>query len=89
MRGKRYELEKKVPHRPEKGDQSEHLNPEKTAERLAKEYNVGNATIRRDGAFATALDTLADNSSPEFREKLLTQGRRSRNCMLWHYRRIP
>jgi hypothetical protein len=64
LRGKRYNGEKGV-----KGgdrgnqytvakDQNDPL-PESTADRLATEYKVSAPTIRRDGQYAAAVDTLA------------------------------
>ena len=36
LRGRRYNRAKKAPHRPEKGDQNDPLNPQKTADRPAR-----------------------------------------------------
>ena len=38
---------------------------EETAEKLAKEYEVGPATIRRDGQFARLLDTVLQQANME------------------------
>jgi hypothetical protein len=56
FRGKLYEQRKKAPHRPLKGAQNAHLS--KTAETIADEYGVNQATIRRDADFAKAIDTI-------------------------------
>ena len=56
LRGRRYNRAKKAPHRPEKGDQNDPLNPQKTADRLAKEHGVSPATIKRDGKIAAFMD---------------------------------
>lgn len=58
LRGRRYNRVKKAAHRPEKGDQNEPLIPEKTAERLGKQHGVSPATIKRDGAFAKAVEKV-------------------------------
>ena len=39
-----------------KGDQNDPLNPQKTADRLAKEHGVSPATIKRDGKIAAFMD---------------------------------
>jgi hypothetical protein len=43
-----------------------------TAVRLAKEYGVSPATIRRDAAFATDVDAIAASAGPEARAILLS-----------------
>jgi hypothetical protein len=57
LRGKRYQLEKKVEGRPA-GKLSEHQG--ETARRLADQYQVSRDTIEQDGAFAEAVDTLEE-----------------------------
>ena len=71
-RGKRY-LDEKRRHggsRPTKGasGQLAHL---KTAERLGKEHGVDECTVRRDGKFARAVDTVATNCGPEATQAIL------------------
>lgn len=46
-----------------------------TAKRLAAEYHVDEKTIRRDGQYAEAVDTLAEALGPEVRHEVLA-GRR-------------
>jgi hypothetical protein len=70
LRGKKYNNEKKLAHRPEKGDQSDHL---KTSEKIAKEEKIGSATVRRDAKFATAVDFLKDDAGLEFGKKLISE----------------
>ena len=65
LRGLRYQIEKKEAHRPEeKGGQSDHV-PEKTAEKLSKEFGVSEKTIRRDAKFAEAVDKLPEEEKKE------------------------
>jgi hypothetical protein len=42
-----------------------------TAKRLAEEYKVGEATIKRNGTFAKAVDTIASNVGPQARTAIL------------------
>ena len=44
LRGRRYNRAKKAPHRPEKGDQNDPLNPQKTAHRPARARIGGKTT---------------------------------------------
>lgn len=46
-------------------------SPDKTCERIAKEHNVGPATVLRAHDFANAVD-IADNLSPGFKEEILS-----------------
>lgn len=74
LRGKRYNREKDS-HGGDRSDketsgQNVHL---KTAERLATEYKVDEKTIRRDGQYAAAVDTLAANAGEEIKQKILTR----------------
>ncbi len=79
LRGQRYNLEKHASvHRPTKSyvegqNDPQHNNeaPDTTAERLAEQYKVSPATIKRDGYFAAAVDTLAENVGPEVRQDIL------------------
>jgi N6-adenosine-specific RNA methylase IME4 len=56
LRGRRYNRMKKAAHRPEKGDQNDPVNPQKTADILSKQHGVSPATIKRDGAAAELLE---------------------------------
>jgi hypothetical protein len=71
LRGKRYNLEKRQDggH----GDQhsGDHCDPPTTAQRLAAEYRVGEATIKRDGQYAEAVDTVVETFGPEVRHEVL------------------
>jgi len=75
LRGKRYREEKKAEHaRPanenaKRGAHNEH--PEKTSERLGKEYGVAPATIRRDAQFSKAVDDI-EAKSPGARDAILS-----------------
>jgi uncharacterized protein (DUF2384 family) len=72
LRGKAYNLQKKPEGRPGKRNQSDLVNGQ-TAKRLAKDYGVGEATIKRDGKFAAAVETIAEHV-PEI-EVLVNNGR--------------
>jgi hypothetical protein len=75
LRGKRYNLEKRQDggHGVQKA--ADRSDPPMTAQRLAQEYQVGEATIKRDGQFATALDTLEQEVRADIREIVLTRQR--------------
>ncbi len=63
LRGLRYNIEKKSPGQPPEGDQKEHQG--KTADRLAKEFGVSPATVRRDAKFAEKVNELASEKKAE------------------------
>jgi hypothetical protein len=71
LRGKRYNAEKmSLSEASHKSRQSNVLGgPEiqagKTAQRLANEFGVSHSTVSEDGAFASAVDTIAQNVGPE------------------------
>ncbi|KKP38387.1 MAG: hypothetical protein UR30_C0019G0002 [Candidatus Peregrinibacteria bacterium GW2011_GWC2_33_13] len=84
--GKRYEMEKKIGatnlsgknqhYIKEVGAQIEHQpqmqeSKEKTAERIGKEYNLTEGTIRRYGKYAKSIDILA-KKEPELISEILT-----------------
>jgi hypothetical protein len=75
LRGKRYNLEK----RPDEGHGDQKSGDQNdlptTAQRLGEEYGVGEATIKRDAAFADAVDTLEDQVRADIRETVLTRQR--------------
>jgi hypothetical protein len=76
LRGKRYNLEKRQDggHGDQKsGDQNDLPT---TAQRLGEEYGVGEATIKRDAAFANAVDTLEDQVRADIRETILKRQRK-------------
>ena len=83
--GKRYEMEKKIGatnlsgknqhYIKEVGAQIEHQpqmqeSKEKTAERIGKEYNLTQATVRRYGRYAKSIDILA-KKEPKFISEVL------------------
>ena len=70
FRGKLYEQRKKAPHRPLKGAQNAHLS--KTAETIADEYGVNQATIRRDADFAKAIDTIGKQVGEDVKHQILS-----------------
>lgn len=74
LRGKRYNLEKKAEGRPGKLDQNEPVSGA-TSERLAEEYRVSPITIKRDGEFAAAVDTLEEQVRTDLREAVLKRQR--------------
>jgi hypothetical protein len=74
LRGKRYNLEKRKDqgHGDQKsGDQNE----PPIAQKLAEEYGVGPATIKRDAEFAEAVDTLEQEVRADLREIALRRQR--------------
>ena len=73
FRGKLYAQMKKAAHRPEKGGNNYHLNkPEKTAETIAKDYNVTEKTIRNDADYARAIDTIAVEAGEDVKQQILS-----------------
>jgi hypothetical protein len=80
LRGAQYTLQKHLSrgggdHRsPDATDQKVHSEPfDDTATRLAKDYKVSRSTIKRDGAYADAIDTLADTLGPDVRQTILAR----------------
>jgi len=76
LRGKRYQLEKR---QGERSDLTcahfEHkLDVSKTADKLAQQYKVGQATIRRDAQFANAVDSLSGTFGDGIKETILSRG---------------
>ena len=71
LRGKRYNAEKKADGKrgPQKLDQNE---PASTAQKLAKEFGVSPATVKRDAKFADAVDTIAANVGKEAKAEILS-----------------
>jgi hypothetical protein len=70
LRGKQYEAQKQEAHRPENNGTK--VVPLRTDEKLAAEHHVSRQTIRRDAAFATAVDTVAA-VAPDARQALLAR----------------
>ena len=78
LRGKRYNMEKKEVGA-HNGNQHTKLElgqndpiPTSTAARLADEFKVSEKTIKRDGKFAAAVDTLSDTIGDEARTAVLS-----------------
>jgi len=83
LRGERYNRGKKEQggtdaHQPKQKPRNE--DSANTAERLAAQYKVGVATIKRDGQFAAAVDTLAASVEEEVKQKILTRDSRASLC---------
>jgi hypothetical protein len=74
LRGKRYEGEKQPlgGDRTSEGavDQNDRLD---TAKRLAQEYKVGEATIRRDAKFVRAVDGIVENCGNDAKHLILSR----------------
>ena len=76
LRGKRYNEARKAEGRPEKLYQNDQVSS--TRKHLAAEYHVGEATIARDGQFATAVDTLDEQVRADIRETVLQRHERGK-----------
>ena len=50
----------------------QNVHHQKTAERVAKEYNVSEKTIRRDAEYARAIDTIAVEAGEEVKQQILS-----------------
>ncbi|NMC35312.1 MAG: hypothetical protein GYA36_23070 [Veillonellaceae bacterium] len=72
LRGKLYEAEKKAEGRPEKLAQND-LVSGPTAQRMATATGVSEATIKRDAAFAVAVDAIAETVGEEARSEILSR----------------
>lgn len=70
LRGKRYNREKRSVGRPENCGQNVPIS--KTSEVLGEEYGVDARTIRRDGKFADAVDSIAENVGDDAKRVLLS-----------------
>jgi hypothetical protein len=71
LRGKRYIQEKTTGH----GKAADQDDPQETAERLGRHYGVGPATVKRDAAFAEAVDVLDEEVRQDIRETILKHQR--------------
>jgi hypothetical protein len=67
-------------------DQHDHL---KTAERLGQELKVGEATIRRDGKLAAAVDSIAHNCGPRVKPAFLSRDSRLRRAQIIRLAQLP
>jgi len=74
LRGKRYNAEKKAtPGQPQKEcGQNDPISSGRTSERLAQEYDIAEATIRRDAKYAEAVDKIAASSGKKARDSILS-----------------
>ena len=74
FRGKLYEQKKKIHGGDRKSSGNNfHLIPTvKTAERIAKEYNVTEKTIRNDADFAKAIDTIGKQVGEDVKHQILS-----------------
>jgi hypothetical protein len=74
LRGKRYRGEKQQGKRSDltSSQNGTKSNPQRTAERLADEYGVGVNTIKRDGDFSEAVDTIAATLGDDTKKAILT-----------------
>jgi hypothetical protein len=72
VRGKQY-LARKKQHGGARKKASAHLGHLKTADLVAAEYGIGRNTVRRDAAFAAALDKVADWCGDEVRQNVLSR----------------
>jgi hypothetical protein len=70
-RGEQYNLQKRQGARTDLTSDHDDLKSQNTAARLAKEHKVSEPTIKRDGAYATAVETLATLLGPEVRQAIL------------------
>lgn len=74
LRGKRYLAEKQTHGGSRsKAKSTDQIDRLETAQRLAEEYKVGEATIRRDGRFATAVNSIAENCGNKARQAILAR----------------
>jgi hypothetical protein len=73
LRGKRYLTEKQT-HGGERTKDSSGQNDQlTTSQRLAEEYKVGEKTIRRDGEFAEAVESIAENCGEKAKQAILAR----------------
>lgn len=83
LRGRRYNTEKQSHGGDRKSEESSGKEcHSKTDERLAEEYEVAAKTIRNDGAFAAALDTLVENCGEKVKEDVLRDRKIPRNKVI-------
>lgn len=72
--GRRYNREKKKAHRPEKRDQSDHVNSERTCERLAGEYRISSPSVRRYAKDAELFEKM-EQEKPELAREIWSGGK--------------
>jgi ParB-like chromosome segregation protein Spo0J len=72
-RGEQYNLQKQQGKRTDLTLDHTDTKSRNTAQRLADHHHVSEPTIKRDGAYATAVDTLAEMVGPEVRQALISR----------------
>jgi hypothetical protein len=72
-RGKQYAMQKRQGQRTDLTSDHNEQKSQTTAAQLARQHQVSDATIRRDAAYAHAVDTLAEVVGPEARQALLAR----------------
>ena len=72
-RGEEYNLQKQQGKRTDLTSDHNDTKSQNTAQRLAVQHHVSEPTIKRDGAYATAVDTLAEMVGPEVRQALISR----------------
>lgn len=75
LRGVQYEREKAKHGGDRKSDESKGQNVPliSTAERLAEIHGVSDKTIKRDAEYAKSVDLVAQNTTPEVKQKILSK----------------
>ena len=73
LRGMRYLTEKLAHGGDRRAQASVHQEHLKTAERLAREFCVSQATVRRDGCFARAVEVIAGNCGAGVKKPMLAR----------------
>ncbi len=77
LRGKRYNREKQTVTNPtgknQHGEVEYHYDLQPTADRLADEFKVSAPTIKRDGTFADAVDTVEELAGQKAKEAILSR----------------
>jgi phage N-6-adenine-methyltransferase len=75
-RGEQYNLQKRQGKRTDLTSDQNDPKLHSTAAQLAQHHKVSEPTIKRDGAYARAVDTIAETVGPEARLALLSRGMR-------------
>jgi hypothetical protein len=73
FRGKQYEMQKQQGKRTDLTSHQSDGKSQSTVQVLADQHLVGTATIERDGAYARAIDAIAEVAGPEARQALLAR----------------
>jgi hypothetical protein len=72
-RGKQYAMQKRQGQRTDLTSDHNEQKSHSTAAQLARQHQVSDATIRRDAAYANAVDAIAEVVGPEARQVLLAR----------------